>query len=86
MRSLAYTRLVDPIPDDFARQLADLIQPEDRSAVGEIIATATTLDDRRLRAFLDLFAERVRESAAPITRAEMDRLLREARRGPASWP
>ena len=74
------------LPDDFAQQLAELIEPADRPAVGEIIAGAAALDDRRLRDFLDRFAERVRDSAAPITRAEMDRLLREARRGPASSP
>ena len=43
---------------------------------------ATALDDVGLHMFLDLFAQRVRESRAPITHAELQRFLTAAKKQP----
>jgi hypothetical protein len=41
----------------------------------DIIKAASALDDEGLRTFLELFAQRVRESAVPITHAELKGFL-----------
>lgn len=63
------------LPPDFAENLAQVLEPGHRGAAAGIIEAATALDDEGLRMFLELFAERVRESALPITYAEMKAFL-----------
>ena len=63
------------LPPDFAEDLAQVLEPAHRGAAAGIIKAATALDDEGLRIFLDLFAERVRESAVPITHAELKAFL-----------
>jgi hypothetical protein len=63
------------LPPDFAEDLAQVLQPADRGTAAGIIKDASTLDDEGLRTFLELFANRVRESGAPITHAELKRFL-----------
>ena len=63
------------LPPDFAEDLAQVLEPADRGAAAGIIKGASTLDDEGLRTFLELFANRVRESGAPITHAELKRFL-----------
>lgn len=71
-------------PDDFAETLARVLEPRDRSAVAEIITDATSLDDERLTVFLRLFADRVSDSAAPVTGRELRSMLLAARRSGAA--
>jgi len=59
------------LPPDFADDLARLLEPAHRGEAAEIIKAASALDDVGLRTFLELFAQRVRESGAPITHAEL---------------
>jgi hypothetical protein len=66
------------LPDDFADMLARLLEPHDRDAAAEIIEAATMLDDDGLRAFLHLFAARVRASNAPIRSEELMMFLHRA--------
>ena len=73
------------LPPDFAENLAQVLEPAHRGEAAGIIKAATALDDEGLRRFLDLFAQRVRESAVPITHAELKRFLvasRRSRRSP----
>ena len=73
------------LPADFAEDLAQVLHPADRGAAARIITAASALDDEGLRTFLDLFAQRVRESAMPITHAELEGFLvasKRARRSP----
>ena len=63
------------LPPDFAENLAQVLEPGHRGAAAGIIEAATALDDEGLRMFLELFAERVRESAVPITYAELKAFL-----------
>ena len=63
------------LPPDFAEDLAQVLEPADRGEAAGIIKDASALDDEGLRVFLELFAERVRESAVPITHAELKGFL-----------
>ena len=66
------------LPDDFAGRLARVIEPTERDAAAEIIEAATMLDDVGLRRFLQLFAARVRASAAPVRAEELRLFLQQA--------
>ena len=68
------------LPPDFADDLAQVLEPADRGEAAGIIKAASGLDDESLRAFLELFAQRVRESGAPITYAELKRFLAASKR------
>ena len=70
------------LPPNFAEDLARVLEPSHREAAAGIIEQATALDDVGLRMFLDLFAQRVRESRAPITHAELQRFLTAAKKPP----
>ncbi len=63
------------LPPDFAEDLAQILEPADRSKAAGIIKAASALNDDGLRTFLELFAQRVRESGAPITHAELKGFL-----------
>jgi hypothetical protein len=71
------------LPDEFAETLARVLEPGQHDAAAEIIEAATLLDDEGLRAFLQLFAERVRASAAPVRSDELRTFLRRAAAGGA---
>ncbi len=66
------------LPDGFADALSSMLDPADRDAAAEIIASATMLDDDGLLRFLRLFAERVRASRAPIKADELRHILQQA--------
>jgi hypothetical protein len=72
---------MEPLPPDFARQLVEVLQPGDEGAAAEVIEAAIRLDDVRLGKFLALVAERVRSSAKPINRAELQAFLRASAKG-----
>jgi len=72
---------MEPLPADFARQLAEVLQPGDEGAAAEVIQAAIRLDDVRLENFLALLAERVRSSGRPINRAELRGFLRASTKG-----
>ncbi len=72
---------MEPLPPDFARRLAQVLEPGEEGAAAEVIQAAIRLDDARLGDFLALVAERVRSSAQPITAAELQALLRAAAKG-----
>jgi hypothetical protein len=72
---------MEPLPPDFAKQLALVIAPGDEGAAAEVIQAATRLDDERLGDFLNMLAERIRASAAPITRTELRTFLRLSTKG-----
>jgi hypothetical protein len=75
------------LPADFAEMLARIVEPAHQADVAEIIDAAAQLDDEGLRKFLQKFADRVRSTAAPITREELRSFLREAKAGgPAGAP
>ena len=63
------------LPPDFAEDLAQVLEPAHRGAAAGIIKAASSLDDEGLRTFLELFAQSVRESAAPITHGELKGFL-----------
>jgi len=63
------------LPPDFAHDLAQVLEPAHRGAAAGIIKAASALDDEGLRTFLDLFAQRVRESEKPITHTELQAFL-----------
>jgi len=63
------------LPPDFAEDLAQVLEPTHRGEAAGIIKAASALDDDGLHTFLELFAQRVRESAAPITHAELKAFL-----------
>jgi hypothetical protein len=69
---------MEPLPPDFARQLAEVLKPGDEGAAAEVIEAAIRLDDERLGNFLAMVAERVRSSARPINRAELQAFFRAA--------
>jgi hypothetical protein len=71
------------LPADFADTLAQVLEPGHREAAANVIEAATRLDDDGLRRFLELFAARVRASAAPIRYEELRRFLRVAGRAAA---
>jgi hypothetical protein len=68
------------LPPNFAEDLAQVLEPADRSAAAGVITAASALDDVGLRTFLELFAKRVRESGAPITHAELNEFLLASRK------
>lgn len=68
------------LPDDFADDLARVLDAEQHEAAAEIIEAATMLDDVGLRRFLQLFAARVRRSGAPVTADELREFLQQAAR------
>jgi hypothetical protein len=73
------------LPPDFAENLAQVLEPAHRGEAAGIIKAASALDDDGLRRFLELFARRVRESAMPITHAELEGFLvasKRSRRSP----
>jgi hypothetical protein len=72
---------MEPLPPDFARHLAEVLEPGDELAAAEVIQAAIRLDDVRLENFLALLAERVRSSAKPINRVELQGFLRASARG-----
>jgi hypothetical protein len=72
------------LPPGFAEDLAQVLEPADRAAAADIIKAASALDDEGLRTFLELFAQRVRESAAPITHAELKGFLLASKRSRGS--
>ena len=75
------------LPADFAEMLARIVEPAHQTDVAEIIESATRLDDDGLRKFLEKLADRVRSSAAPVRREELQMFLRESRgSGQASAP
>ena len=69
-----------PLPADFARQLAEILEPGDEHAAAQVLQAAIRLDDARLASFLELLADRVRASARPITGAELQGFLRASTR------
>jgi hypothetical protein len=71
------------LPADFADTLARVLEPGHREAAAGVIEAATLLDDHGLRRFLELFAARVRASAAPIRYEELRSFLRLAGRAGA---
>ncbi len=70
-----HSRVMQHLPPDFADNLAQVLEPSDRGAAAGIIEAATSLDDEGLRTFLELFAQRVRLSAKPVTQGELQRFL-----------
>jgi hypothetical protein len=68
------------LPSDFAEDLAQVLEPSHRGLAAGIIEAASRLDDEGLRTFLELFAQRVRESGNPITHAEMHGFLAAAKK------
>jgi hypothetical protein len=74
---------VRELPDDFADTLARVLEPGDRESAAGVIEAATLLDDEGLRRFLELFAARVRASAAPVRYEELYSFLRRAGRASA---
>ena len=75
------------LPSDFADMLSRIIEPGHQADSSEIIESATRLDDDGLRKFLEKLADRVRSSAAPVRREELQMFLRESRgSGQASAP
>ena len=71
------------LPADFADTVARVLEPGHGEAVAAVIEAATLLDDDGLRRFLELFAARVRASAAPIKYEELRSFLRRAGRASA---
>lgn len=67
---------MEPLPPDFARQLAEVLEPGEEAAAAQVLEAAIRLDDVRLGHFLDLLAERVRSSPRKITPGELRGFLR----------
>ncbi len=72
---------VDPLPPDFAWQLAEVLEPGAEGAAAQVIKAAIRLDDERLRHFLELLTERVRSSPRRITPSELRGFLRASAQG-----
>lgn len=68
------------LPPNFAEDLAQVLEPSQREEAAAILQAASALDDEGLRTFLELFAQRVRESEAPITHAELQGFLETSKR------
>ena len=68
------------LPPNFAEDLAQVLEPSQREEAAGILQAASALDDEGLRTFLELFAQRVRESGAPITHAELQGFLKTSKR------
>jgi len=75
---------MDHLPPQFADDLAQVLESSHREAAAGIIEAASKLDDDGLRKFLELFAQRVRESAAPVTHAELQDFLSASVRRPGA--
>lgn len=71
------------LPDDFADSLARVLEPGHQEAAAGVVEAATLLDDEGLRRFLELFAARIRASAAPVSHDELHSFLRVAGRSGA---
>ena len=70
------------IPDDFAAQLAVLVEADERDAFGSILGEAVAeLDDVQLADFLDALGARVRDGGPPLRAAELRALLAAVRTG-----
>ena len=67
---------MEPLPPDFARQLAEVLEPGAEGVAAQVIQAAIRLDDVRLGHFLDLLSERVRSSPRKITPSELRGFLR----------
>ena len=67
--------LVEVLPPGFAETLATVLESGHQEAAARIITAAAGLDDAGLQLFLELFAERVRESSKPISESELERFL-----------
>ena len=74
------------LPPDFARQLAEILEPGDEHVAAQVLQAAIRLDDARLGSFLDMLADRVRSSGSPITGAELQGFLRASTRGDKAAP
>jgi hypothetical protein len=72
------------LPPDFGEMLARVMAPGELEPAGEALEQALRLDDERLAAFLEMFAERVRASSEPVTSGELLSLVRAADRGAAA--
>jgi hypothetical protein len=72
---------MEHLPADFAESLAAVLEPDDGAASAGIIEEATRLDDAGLRAFLEMFGDRVRASGVPVRREELQEFLRASRKG-----
>jgi hypothetical protein len=78
---------MDPLPAGFAKSLAQVLAPGEEAEAAAVIKAAARLDDDGLRVFLELFAERLRSSPAPVTHKELRRfLIASGRRGRAAGP
>jgi hypothetical protein len=66
---------MEHLPPNFAEDLAQVLEPSHRGAAAGIIKAASALDDEGLRTFLELFAQRVRDSGEPITHDELQTFL-----------
>jgi hypothetical protein len=71
MAASVHSGVMKNLPPDFAEDLAQVLEPAHRGAAAGIIKAASALDDEGLRTFLELFAQRVRESATLITHEEL---------------
>jgi hypothetical protein len=69
------------LPEDFAETLARVLEPDQHEAAAAIIDSATRLDDEGLRRFLEMFAARIRASAALVSQEELSRFLKLAAQG-----
>ena len=72
---------MEPLPPDFARQLAEVLEPGAEGAAAQVIQAAIRLDDTRLAHFLGLLTERVRSSPRRITSSELRGFLRASTQG-----
>ena len=72
---------MEPLPPNFARQLAEVLEPGAEGAAAQVIEAAIRLDDAGLGHFLDLLAERIRSSPRRITPSELRGFLRASARG-----
>lgn len=75
MCASVHSGLMEHFPPDFAEDLAQVLEHSQHGAAADIIKAASALNDEGLRTFLELFAQRVRESGEPITHAELKRFL-----------
>ena len=85
MAASVHSAVMDHLPPGFAEDIAQVLEPSHREAAAAVIEAARALDDDGLRNFLELFAQRVRESAAPITHGELKAFLsasKKPHRGP----
>ncbi len=72
---------MEPLPADFARQLAEVLEPGAEGAAAQVLQAAIRLDDVRLGHFLELLADRVRSSPRRITPSELRGFLNASREG-----